>query len=138
MQAALLTGLVLLAAQRFPLPFGSLLFTLNTTLLAFLNDQLVLIPAAALAGLSADLLVGRLRLFDTDSTVRVSVFAFAMPAVLYAAYFAALALTDGIGWSVHLWAGSIALAGISGWLLSYLRIVKAYAGRATPHGSVSS
>jgi hypothetical protein len=28
-------------------------------------------------------------------------------------------LTDGIGWSIHLWAGSMAMAGLVGLLLSF-------------------
>ena len=48
------------------------------------------------------------------------VFSVAQPVVLYAAYFAALGATRGIGWSPHLWLGVVVLAGIIGWLLSYL------------------
>jgi len=43
-----------------------------------------------------------------------------VPVLLYAAYFAALLATDGTYWSVHLWAGTILLAGVTGWLLSLL------------------
>jgi hypothetical protein len=35
-------------------------------------------------------------------------------------YFLALRLTEGIWWSVHVWAGAIVLAGLVGWLVSYL------------------
>jgi hypothetical protein len=35
-------------------------------------------------------------------------------------YYAALALTTGIGYTPHLWMGVIAFAGIIGWLTSYL------------------
>jgi hypothetical protein len=37
-------------------------------------------------------------------------------------YFVVMMLTQGIGWSVHLWTGSIVLAGVTGLLLSYLII----------------
>jgi hypothetical protein len=47
-------------------------------------------------------------------------FAFVLPATFYLCYFLALMLTEGLAWSVHLWVGSIMLAGIAGWLLSYL------------------
>jgi hypothetical protein len=56
------------------------------------------------------------------------VFAFAMPAVLYLAYFTDLAIVgpslygSGITWSVHFWTGSIVIAGLVGWLLSYAMI----------------
>ncbi len=39
---------------------------------------------------------------------------------MYVGYFVALAMTEGISWSIHLWTGSIGLAGLTGWLLSYL------------------
>jgi len=45
---------------------------------------------------------------------------FAVPATYYAFYFVALAWTKGVWWSIHLWMGSILLAGVVGWLLSYL------------------
>jgi len=47
-------------------------------------------------------------------------FALAVPALLHVAYFAALAVTVGIGYSPHLWMGVIVFAGVVGWLLSYL------------------
>lgn len=40
--------------------------------------------------------------------------------LLGAAYFTSLALTAGIGWSAHLWLGTIAFSGAVGWVLSYL------------------
>jgi hypothetical protein len=48
--------------------------------------------------------------------VRLS--SFAAPLVLFALYFLALAATGGVSWPVELWAGSIALAGVTGMLLS--------------------
>ena len=39
---------------------------------------------------------------------------FLAPALFFAAYFVAVALTTGIGWSIHLWLGAIAIAGIIG------------------------
>jgi len=56
----------------------------------------------------------------TTRPVAWRLFAFAAPAVFYLCYFLALLLTEGIAWSVHLSVGSIVLAGITGWLLSYL------------------
>lgn len=126
-QTAILMGIVLLAIRRWRLPFGSLTLILTlsmalitamrTTLLA--TGMLPLILAAAAAGLIADLLLRLLR----PSGERPNAFrwfAFTMPVVLYAAYFAALALTTGIWWSIHLWTGAIVLAGVVGLLLSLL------------------
>ena len=40
--------------------------------------------------------------------------------ILYTSYFITLQLTARIGWTIHLWAGVIILAGVIGLLLSYL------------------
>jgi hypothetical protein len=133
-QSSLLMGLVLLAVLRWRLPLGSLtlVFALNAALMSFMQDQYRLIPAAAVAGLAADLLLRWLR----PSTVRsgpLRLFAFAVPAIYYALYFVVLIVTQGLDWSVHLWTGSIVLAGVVGLLLSYLIIPPAPA-----HGQLSS
>ena len=47
-------------------------------------------------------------------------FAFAVPVLLHMVYFLTLMRIGGIWWSVPVWSGSIVLAGIAGWLLSYL------------------
>jgi hypothetical protein len=89
-------------------------FTVSALLLSFLKDTFQFIPAAVAAGIVADALLHWL------GTALPRLVAFAVPAVFYAAYFVALAVSDGIGWTIHLWAGSIVLAGAVGWLLSYL------------------
>jgi hypothetical protein len=47
-------------------------------------------------------------------------FAFLVPSLWYLLYFLTLISTTGITWTVHLWLGSTIVAGIAGWLLSYL------------------
>ena len=49
-----------------------------------------------------------------------AVIAFAIPAAFYAAYFATVQLTSGIGWTIHLWLGAIVIAGIIGVILEAL------------------
>jgi len=86
-----------------------------------MRDEYEFIPAALAAGLIADLLAERLR----SSAVRpraLRAFAFLTPVALYGMFFLALLLTRGIGWSIHLWPGSIVIAGVVGWLLSYLLV----------------
>jgi dipeptidyl aminopeptidase/acylaminoacyl peptidase len=116
LQAGLLIGVVLLTARRWRLPPGTctVLFTASAMLTAFLNDTFHFIPAAAAPGLVADALL------YWHGTRRPRLVAFAIPAIFYAGYFVALGIVDGLGWTIHLWAGSIVLAGIVGWLLSYL------------------
>jgi hypothetical protein len=123
LQTALLMGLVLLTVRRWggQLPRGSLtlVFTLNASFMGFMRDQQGLIPVAVIAGLAADGLLHQLK----PSAARVGalrLFAGGVPLIWYSVYFLALHLTEGIWWSVHLWAGAIVLAGLVGWLLSYL------------------
>ena len=40
-----------------------------------------------------------------------------VPVVIYALYFRALFVADGVWWPVPLWTGAIALAGLTGWLV---------------------
>jgi hypothetical protein len=123
LQTALLMGLVLLTVRRWGwgLPRGSLtlVFTLNAGLMGFLRDQQGLIPVAVLAGLAADGLLQQLK--PTVSRVgALRLFAAGVPLIWYSLYFLALHLTQGVWWSVHLWAGAIVVAGLAGWLVSYL------------------
>lgn len=140
LQTGVLMGVVLLVLQRWALPPGSLtlVFTLNAVLMGVLGDHYAFILSAAAAGLVADLLLRHLK----PPLPRVGdfrFFAFAVPALYYLFYFLVLTRMvsteaswgvvtrglpgpplEGIGWSVHLWLGTILTAGAVGWLLSYL------------------
>jgi hypothetical protein len=119
-QAALLAGVALFGLMRGLLPFGSLLLivALPAALATVLTDDYRFIPGAIVAGLLADLLV---RLLGYGRTRRRdALIAFAVPALFFGAYFATLAATEGIGWSIHLWLGAIVLAGVVGLLLEEL------------------
>jgi hypothetical protein len=115
-QAALLAGLVLVLVRRWRLPFGACtaLFGVSAVLLSFQNDTFQFIPSAVVTGLLADLLLLR------TGSRHLGLVGFAVPAVYFATYFAALAISDGMGWSIHLWAGSVVLAGVTGFLLTLL------------------
>ncbi len=123
LQAGLLMGFVLLLVKRWRLPFGALtlLLTVNTALICVFSDQYRLVPAAFVAGLVADLLIAFLNPSPERHEV-LRLFAFLVPLVLYLGYFSELMLLDGIAWSIHLWLGSCALAGIVGLVLSYLLV----------------
>ncbi len=127
LQTGLLMGTILLVLRFWALPVGALtlMITLNAAAMGFLNRHggypLALVVAAGAAGLAADLLRAHLRP-TAERPAAWRLFAFAVPTVLYLCYFLGLMLTEGIAWSVHLWAGSIVLAGIAGWLLSYLLV----------------
>jgi Tol biopolymer transport system component len=123
LQTVILMGLVLLLVRRWLLPFGSLtlIFTLSSVLISFLGDEYTFILAALAAGLFADLLLWRLKPSVTR-LLEFRLFAFVVPLVYYGMYFLVLVLTKGVDWTIHLWMGSIVIAGIIGLLLSYLLI----------------
>lgn len=52
-----------------------------------------------------------------------------MPAVVWLAYFGSLWLTAGVSWSAPMWAGAIVIAGIAGWLLSFVAALPRAASR---------
>lgn len=121
LQTALLMGVALLALRRGPLPPGgwTLLLGLSTALVSVLDDQYRLFPAAVGAGIAGDVLLWVLQP-SASRPAGLRAFAFLAPVLLYASYYAQLALAAGIRWSVHMWTGSIVLAGVVGLLLSYL------------------
>ena len=126
-QTGLLMGVVLIPIRRWSLPFGSftVIFAVNAFLMSFMDDQFRLIAAAVASGLITDLALVVLKRFDGQLPA-FRLFAFGVPTIYYGLYFLALALTDGIWWSIHLWAGSIVITGIEGLLLSYVSIGPSY------------
>lgn len=121
LQTALMMGFILPVVIRWLLPFGSLtlVFSLNAFLMAGLVGHYYMILAAFTAGVVSDVLQRGLKPFNRRP-FPIRLFSAGVPFVTYASYFLTLALFDGIWWSIHLWTGAIFLAGISGWLLSYL------------------
>jgi hypothetical protein len=122
LNAALLTGIALLVVRRWgaALPPGALtlLVGLNALAMGAMRDELRLAPALIAAGLAADLLLHALRP-DAARPGAFRAFAAGLPALWAAAVFAGAALPAGLWWSVDLWAGTVVLAGIAGYLLSY-------------------
>jgi len=123
LQAGLLAAVVLLAVRRWgpALPAGAFTVVLGLAALmfGFARDQLIQVPGAIVAGAVADVLLRRLKPSAARSAA-LRTFAFAVPFVYFALFFATLALTGGVWWAVSLWSGSIILAGMIGWLLSWL------------------
>jgi hypothetical protein len=123
LHTALLTGVVGLTVRRWGwrLPRGSLtvVFTLNASLMGWMRGQPGLIPVAVIAGLAAD---GLLRWLKPSGSriVALRLFAAGVPLLWSSVYVLALHLTHGVWWTVHAWAGTIGVAGLVGWLVSYL------------------
>jgi len=120
-QSALLMGVMLVLVTGWVLPLGTLtvMFTLNGLLMAVFGDRYVLVIPILGAGILADLLLWWLKP-SIQRRGQLYLFAISVPVLLYALYFLALQLTQGIGWSIQLWLGALVLAGLGGWLVSFL------------------
>jgi hypothetical protein len=123
LQAALIAGVLLIALWRwgsaFPAGAFTLVLGLNALVVGAARDQYALVPPAIAAGIVTDVLIRRLRPSRARRAALRAV-AFAVPAVYFALFFATLAVTRGLWWSMPLWSGAIVLAGGVGWLLSWL------------------
>ena len=128
---ALTMGFVLLALRRWRLPFGTFafMFGLNGALMTVFAPSSLLIsfPTALLGGLTADIVYRRLQP-SLDRPASVRLFAFLVPVLLYVWYFINLAIVgpimfqSSILWSAPFWAGAPVIAGIAGFLLSFVMI----------------
>lgn len=115
LMGVVMSGAMLTLAGRWRLPFGAMTLLLggNVALLVLLNDFFVLIPAALIAGLIADVL---LRFWPPTTSVRLYTFSFVVPLVYFIGYFVTIDLAARIMWSVHVWTGAAFLAGVAGLL----------------------
>jgi hypothetical protein len=103
------------------LPRGSLtlVFTLKASLMGVMRDQQGLIPVAVIAGLAVDELLRRLKPCVSRARA-LRLFAAGVPLLWSGVYVLALHLTHGVWWTMHVWAGTIGVAGLVGWLVSSL------------------
>lgn len=122
--AAFLSGLGLLAAKRWRLPFGTFtaIVGLNSAAMSVLDDKYLFITGALAAGLVADLLVRAARdAGDRDPDLTLRLLGFVLPAAFTLTYFLLTFLfCEGVWWSVHVWAGTPVMAGLVGLMASLL------------------
>jgi len=124
--AVLMAAVFFLLGRRHA-PTGSLTFmlTLNGAAMGLLYPRgaypLAPVASLAVAGVVADVLRALLRP-GADRPLAWRIFSFVVPAVTALAYFASLALTRGVWWSVHVWSGTVLLSGAVGWLLGYVAL----------------
>ena len=115
--------LLLLRHGRLPAGAAAIVIGLDCVAMGFLFDRgpYPLVPVVAMAAAAGlgDLLRAALRPVAARPA-RFRTFAFVLPALLNAGYFAALHLTAGIGWTPHVWLGVIVFTGVIGWLLTFL------------------
>lgn len=116
----LFIGPLLLIIRRWELRPGtiSLMLTLNALLMAMIGDEYRFVIVMLLMGSLVDLLQIILR--PRTAAWRFHLFAFLAPVIIYTGYFLTIIYMDSTWWTVHAWVGTIAMAGIAGWLVSYL------------------
>lgn len=128
-----LLGLVLLTMRRWALPAGALTLVigLNAVAMGFLHRgayPFLPVLARTVAALGAEVAYAWLQ--PSAQRPRAwRLFAAVVPVLLTALHFGALAVTVGVWWSVHLWAGTIVLTGLVGLLLSMLLVPPPWPGR---------
>jgi hypothetical protein len=133
-QSAVTVAVILTLVRRFRLPSGafSVLLGVNGALLLSVQEpgsHLILLPLAT--GIAADVLYAVWRP-SVARPRRLRLFAFAVPLVLYALYFAVVGWREGIWWPTPVWAGAIFVAGAVGLLVSFLVVPVQSAAPADP------
>lgn len=122
-QAGILAGVIAVLIRRFRLVPGAftLLLGLNGIAMTWVGESYVLLPGIVLTGIVADAVYFWLKPTpDRDRVFRG--FVAGVPLLYYALYFVSISLTGGIAWVIHIWAGSIVLAGFAGLLVSYVAL----------------
>jgi Tol biopolymer transport system component len=121
-QAALISGFVLLILRHGRIPFGALtvLVGVSGAMMTVISDNQWYIAVALVAGFAGDLIAASAKP-STEKPLTIRIVAFLVPAVWYALYLLALVIWgEGIGWSLHMAVGAPFLAGAVGLLLSFL------------------
>lgn len=123
--AGIVSGTLLLALRRWALPFGAatLLLTLNAALMSVLEDRFWVIGTGLTAGLAIDLLVLALRP-GPGRTWAMRLIAMLAPMLVALSYFIGIMQSGRMAWSIHLWLGSVVMAGIVGLGISLIGIAQ--------------
>lgn len=131
MHTVFITAVLLLLCARKRLPMGAVtaILTLSGVLVTLLNKPDPVIAVAVLAGIIGDIVYQALRP-SVMRPVQLRVFAVIVPLVVWVIYFQGIDRFDGIWWPVHVIVGTIVVAGLCRFLVSYLVV--------PPRGSVYS
>lgn len=120
LSSAILMGVLLLFVRRWRTPAGAMTVLLGVYGLAMntQSDLYFLLPAAIITGVLADVYLLTLN-ERARSGALLYIFAFAVPAVLFALYEYSVAATSGFGWPFDLMSGSPLIAGFAGLLVAF-------------------
>lgn len=119
-QSIILVGILSLAAsQRLLVPGAvTVAFLIGFTAFSFVSDRYVFIVAALVAGVLADVALWLFRPLAVRTGRRL--FFLAVPILVYAGYFAALAVTGDLGWPLATVIAFTGLAGATGLATTFL------------------
>lgn len=124
--AAILMFFILLGARLWRLPMGSMTLLMggNAGLMFALTEAYNGHPwgaliAALAGGIAADGLYAVLRP-SAERAGALRVFGFAAPFVLFLLVVAAMLITDGMWWRIHMWLGAPFISGVIGLGMTYL------------------
>lgn len=123
LHSALLMGILLPVVRRWQVPVGTvtLMLSVNILLMSWMLNDYTGVPALVLAGLIGDgLLVGLKVDGGGKRPFAFHLFAFLLPAILYALFMLTIATNDRIWWVIHVITGLPIYTGCTGLLLSYL------------------
>jgi hypothetical protein len=123
LMSVVLMGVLLLAMRRWRLPLGSitLIIVINFVLMSVLKDQEAYIPLILIPSLIAEGLLWWIQ-SRAENIVAWRVFGFVVPFVYNLTFFLTVQATTGIAWTIHLWLGSVFMAGVLGLLMTYLAV----------------
>jgi hypothetical protein len=115
-------GLLLATMRNFRFPLGSmtLILGLNALTMTLMHGQYYeFILTTVIAGIYIDVLYKQMASLEIKAK-HLRWFGFLAPAALFTVYTATIMVADSTPWSAHMWAGMIVIAGLVGYLLTYL------------------
>jgi hypothetical protein len=125
--ASLIVGVVLFVIRRWgavPLGFGTLMLVIVNALMIWMRwDDMSAYPAMLAAPVIGGIALDGLLLWlrpSADRPLQLRLFAFLATIPLFLSFFLLAIASYGITWKIHLWLGSVVIAGIFGLMLSYL------------------
>ena len=117
-----LMGMVCSVLNNFKFPFGgfTLILGLSTLATTLMHGQYgFFVGTMLVAGLVIDILYSSLQNSLHKRNV-VRLLGFAIPVIIFSCYTVSIFLFDALWWSVHLITGTIVIAGLAGYLLTFV------------------
>jgi hypothetical protein len=104
---------------RVPTGFLTIVLSLNLFAMGIMREHPILCIVGLITGIGGDVFLSRLYPYEKHMT-GIRVLSFAVPALFLFCYFGFMITTQATWWSIHMWAGSAFMAGVSALLLSFV------------------